>query len=74
MSRPVSDLVADICRDLGLNPHWARLAKEAWAEAEIQSEAVGEALQAMLEKARPLPLAGEGDREAVERAHRCDTG
>ncbi|MGZ3369213.1 MAG: hypothetical protein ACXWK1_09850 [Caulobacteraceae bacterium] len=44
MSQPVSDLVADICRDLGLTPNWARLAEEAWAEEEILSGDVGEAL------------------------------
>ncbi len=49
MSRPVSDLVACICADLGLNPHWAHLAQEAWARDEIDSGEVGEALAAHLE-------------------------
>jgi len=44
MSQPVSDLVAGICRDLGLTPDWARLAKETWAQDEIGSGEVGEAL------------------------------
>jgi hypothetical protein len=48
MSQPVSDLVADICRDLGLTPDWARLAEEAWARDEILSGEVGEALQDVL--------------------------
>lgn len=31
LDRPFADLVADICRDLGLSPDWAALANEAWA-------------------------------------------
>jgi hypothetical protein len=41
LSRPVSELVAMICRDLGLNPDWPGLACEAWAQKEAASEAVG---------------------------------
>ena len=36
MSQPVSDLVHDICYDLGLTPVWARLAEEAWAQDEAR--------------------------------------
>lgn len=52
MSQPVSDLVADICYDLGLTPDWARLAEEAWAQDEIDSGQVGEALQDALASRR----------------------
>lgn len=59
MSQPVSDLVADICFDLGLTPNWARLAEEAWAEEEIASGDVGEAFQALVASPRrtagPIP-------------------
>ena len=40
-TRPVGELVALICRDLGLQPDWDALAEEAWAKAEIASEAAG---------------------------------
>ena len=35
LSRPVSELVAVICKDLGLDPDWTNLAQEAWAREEI---------------------------------------
>jgi hypothetical protein len=37
MERPVSELVARICKDLGLTPDWAELAEELWAVREVQS-------------------------------------
>ena len=40
-SRPLGELVAMICQDLGLKPDWDLLAGEAWAEAEIESGAEG---------------------------------
>lgn len=40
-SRPVGELVAMICEDLGLEPDWDALAAEAWAQAEIESGAKG---------------------------------
>jgi hypothetical protein len=41
LSRPVSELVAMICKDLGLDPDWSRLAGEAWAKEEMAGEAAG---------------------------------
>jgi hypothetical protein len=41
LSHPVSELVAMICKDLGLDPDWSRLAREAWAKAEIESGITG---------------------------------
>jgi len=35
LTRPVGELIALICRDLGLSPDWSLLAEEAWAQAEI---------------------------------------
>jgi hypothetical protein len=40
-SRPVSELVAMICKDLGLDPDWPKLAEEAWARAEMAGGDVG---------------------------------
>jgi hypothetical protein len=37
LERPVGELVALLCRDLGLDPDWSRLAEEAWAREEITS-------------------------------------
>ena len=41
LSRPIGELVACICRDLGLSPDWPRLAEEAWAKKEIESGVEG---------------------------------
>jgi hypothetical protein len=50
--RPVGELVALICRDLGLDPDWDVLAEEAWAKAEAASGTPGSPFM------RPPPLAG----------------
>jgi hypothetical protein len=36
---PVGEVVARICRDLGLDPDWASLAQEPWAQDEIRTRA-----------------------------------
>jgi hypothetical protein len=41
LDRPVSEVVALICKDLGLDPDWPRLAQEAWAREEMASGAAG---------------------------------
>jgi hypothetical protein len=41
LARPVGELVALICRDLGLSPDWVRLAEEAWAQDEIEGGQAG---------------------------------
>ena len=64
LNRPIGELVALICRDLGLRPDWARLAEEAWAREEIESGAAGSPF------ARPPPLAGEVAQRAGEGACR----
>jgi hypothetical protein len=37
-ARPVREIIALICRDLGLSPDWSRLAQEAWSQDEIDAE------------------------------------
>ena len=58
LERPLSDLVADICADLGLNPDWTRLAKEAWAVEELQNGQVGEFLTPYLPRLRQQSAGG----------------
>jgi len=41
LARPFSEIVADLCRDLGLSPDWSRLAEESWAQDEIKSGKAG---------------------------------
>jgi hypothetical protein len=41
LARPVGEIVAMICRDLGLSPDWVRLAEEAWAQDEIAGGQAG---------------------------------
>lgn len=41
MSRPISEIIDVICRDLGLNPDWAVLAQEGWAQEELRTPAPG---------------------------------
>ncbi len=41
LNRPIGELVALICKDLGLNPDWSSLAQQAWAREEIESRAEG---------------------------------
>jgi hypothetical protein len=61
MERPLSELVARLCKDLGLEPDWADLAGELWAVREIESGQVGWPLEG-LAQTRPPPLAGGRDR------------
>jgi hypothetical protein len=64
LEHPVGELVALLCRDLGLDPDWSRLAEEAWAREEIASGAPSSPFM------RPLPVAaanGRGGPPAAER-------
>jgi hypothetical protein len=56
MTRPVGELVAVICRDLGLEPDWPSLSQEAWAREEIESGAENSPF-VNLQSARPPPFA-----------------
>jgi hypothetical protein len=47
LSRPISELVAELCADIGLSPDWPALAEEAWARAEIAGGEPGEPLAAL---------------------------
>jgi hypothetical protein len=39
--RPFSEIVAQICQDLGVTPDWSRMAQEAWAREEMEHGPVG---------------------------------
>jgi hypothetical protein len=41
LARPISEVVAELCRDLGLHPDWPALAQSAWARREIDSGRAG---------------------------------
>ncbi len=45
LSRPMSELVDMICRDLGLKPDWTLFAEETWAQREVESGEVGKPLK-----------------------------
>jgi hypothetical protein len=60
MERPVSELVARICRDLGLEPRWAELVQELWAQKEIETGAPGEPLKALIDGAPASLPRGQG--------------
>jgi hypothetical protein len=40
-AQPIGEIIARVCRDLGLSPDWSQLAEEAWAREEIDSGAAG---------------------------------
>jgi len=65
LSRPMGEIVALICEDLGLKPDWDRLAKEAWAVEEIRTAPAGSPFVALAAAtapnnaaSRPPPQAG----------------
>jgi hypothetical protein len=60
MERPMGEIVARICRDLGLDPDWSRLAQEAWAEAEAAAGAAGSPFVGDGHREFPSPSRGEG--------------
>jgi hypothetical protein len=49
LSRPLSELIAEICKDIGLDPDWPRLADEAWAREELRGGAAGWPLASLAE-------------------------
>jgi hypothetical protein len=61
LARPFSEVVADLCRDLGLSPDWSRLAQERWAKDEIKSGKAGWPLL-------HLPRAAAGGGPSAERS------
>ncbi len=48
LSLPFSEIIALICKDLGLDPDWPALAEEAWAREEIASGAPGRPFAAVI--------------------------
>lgn len=61
--RPVSEIIARICRDLGLAPDWTQLADEAWAQDELAGAAAGAPLMTIrwLDPPGPAPGGEAGD-------------
>jgi hypothetical protein len=64
-ARPMSEVIAGVCKDLGLDPDWARLAEEAWAQEEIGSGAAGEPLAAAPVRSAPAGEHHDLDRMAL---------
>jgi hypothetical protein len=63
---PISEAVARLCKDLGLEPDWSELAQELWAVKEVESGHVGRPLSAYLARARQRAGGGarDDDRQA----------
>ncbi|CAN7277733.1 hypothetical protein LJR225_001391 [Phenylobacterium sp. LjRoot225] len=61
LAKPVSEIVAMVCRDLGLAPDWGRLAEEAWAQEEIDGGAAGSPLMALRWLDPPQPQTNPAD-------------
>ena len=58
LDRPISEILARICADIGLPLDWSRLALEAWARTEIQGGQAGAPLAALLDDLpTPPPVA-----------------
>jgi hypothetical protein len=57
LSKPVSEWVDLICRDLGLDPDWPRLSQEAWAVEEINGAVPGWPLAAATDRSPPAHAA-----------------
>lgn len=55
-ARPVGEIIALVCRDLGLSPDWSRLAEEAWAQEEIERGAPGSPFAAALAPPSLAPI------------------
>ena len=55
LDRPVSEILARICADIGLSLDWSRLAREAWARTEVRDGQASTALiQALGDPPPPL--------------------
>lgn len=60
-ARPVSEIIALVCQDLGLEPDWTRLAEEAWARDELAAGSAGAPLMAIRWLDPPGPEPGGAD-------------
>jgi hypothetical protein len=54
-TRPIGEVVALICKDLGLEPDWDRVAGEYWAEAEIARAPPGSPFAGWTARQAPAP-------------------
>ena len=55
LERPMSEIVARICKDLDLDPDWTALAEELWAREEIAGDDVGAPFLALAGSPPPHP-------------------
>lgn len=60
-ARPVSEIIALICQDLGLEPDWTQLAEEAWARDELAGGSAGAPLMAIRWLDPPMAEPGGAD-------------
>ena len=60
MTRPFSEIIDRICRDLDLTPDWPDLAQEAWAREEIAGGAVGAPLAGFAPRRSSPPRSSRG--------------
>lgn len=69
-ARPVSEIIARVCQDLGLEPDWTRLAEEAWAQDELAGGSAGAPLMRVrwLDPPGPEPSGGDPPRAAPRAA------
>lgn len=62
LRRPVSEIVAHLCREIGLRPDWTVLSREAWALQELAGDRVG----APLAPYRPAEGTGAWEKPAAK--------
>ncbi|CAN7213580.1 hypothetical protein LJR219_000685 [Phenylobacterium sp. LjRoot219] len=73
-ARPVSEIIARVCHDLGLAPDWTRLAEEAWAQDELAGGSVGAPLTAIRWLDPPGPEPSGDDPGALSSSPACGRG
>ncbi len=66
LSRPIDELVAHICRDLGLDPDWDSLARRPWARRAVASGEIGWPIAGLVDE--PGGVLPQGAAAAARRA------
>ena len=70
LDRPVSEILARICADIGLPLDWTRLAQEAWAQTEMHGGLAGAPLAALLDDLDPPPPVADPEPPSPRRSAR----